>query len=337
MSKEKSPSFQFYPRDWLSDSKLLILHPTQEGWYIRLICHCWMDGSIPADPVECLKLVGLRQAELENLSPEDIADELEYRKKMMQELLNLCFIAERSPSDDLRSVCDRLVQKRLDNERQNQEKNRKIRSIAGQKGNEKRWGKPDKKKGLIAIGSPSDDFAIAKNRLSTSTSTSTSTSKDITTPAPKRALCECGRVCSLGHLDENECNEKFDYFWREYPRHDPPRKATRKTWCKMFRSPDTDFDGFFEYISEAKKRWVDPQFIPMPTTFLNSQRWLGDLPPEQKKNGNGQDLKAKADLQIGAYDPDAWPDEEPSAEVLENRRLFAEMVNGAVKKIGNIK
>lgn len=35
----KRPSFQFYPQDWLSDSKLQLCEIEEEGLLIRLICH----------------------------------------------------------------------------------------------------------------------------------------------------------------------------------------------------------------------------------------------------------------------------------------------------------
>jgi len=54
----RSPAFQFYPQDWLASAKVAEMTLEEEGAYIRLICYCWMTGSIPADPARCAKMVG---------------------------------------------------------------------------------------------------------------------------------------------------------------------------------------------------------------------------------------------------------------------------------------
>ncbi len=47
----KSPAFQFYPKEWLSSPKILLMTPAQEGAYIRLLGYCWDDEdcSLPDD------------------------------------------------------------------------------------------------------------------------------------------------------------------------------------------------------------------------------------------------------------------------------------------------
>lgn len=50
MSKEKSPSYQRYPRDYLSDENVQLMSMEEEGCYNRLMDYCWIEGSIPADP-----------------------------------------------------------------------------------------------------------------------------------------------------------------------------------------------------------------------------------------------------------------------------------------------
>ena len=50
----KPPAFQFYPKDWLSSRKVLMMNLEQEGAYIRLLCYCWDSGdcSLPGDEQE---------------------------------------------------------------------------------------------------------------------------------------------------------------------------------------------------------------------------------------------------------------------------------------------
>jgi uncharacterized protein YdaU (DUF1376 family) len=60
---EKSPAFQFYPKDFLSDERQIQMPLPAVGIYIRLLCHCWNEGSLPVDPVALARLAGagLRQ------------------------------------------------------------------------------------------------------------------------------------------------------------------------------------------------------------------------------------------------------------------------------------
>jgi uncharacterized protein YdaU (DUF1376 family) len=88
----KSPAFQFYPADWLSDPKVMMMTPAQEGAYIRLICVSWQngDGSLPNDDAKLAKLSRLgrnwqRSADIIKSCFELIADRL-YHPKLLSEL-----------------------------------------------------------------------------------------------------------------------------------------------------------------------------------------------------------------------------------------------------------
>lgn len=54
----KSPAFQWYPRDILSSARVQELSLEEEGAYRRLLDFCWLNGSIPADPERCARLIG---------------------------------------------------------------------------------------------------------------------------------------------------------------------------------------------------------------------------------------------------------------------------------------
>lgn len=49
MPKEKPPAFQFYPKDFLTDEKVVLMSNTEVGIYVRLLCFCWLEGSLPLD------------------------------------------------------------------------------------------------------------------------------------------------------------------------------------------------------------------------------------------------------------------------------------------------
>ncbi len=55
---DKSPAFQWYPRDILSSARVQELSLEEEGAYRRLLDFCWLNGSIPADPERCARLIG---------------------------------------------------------------------------------------------------------------------------------------------------------------------------------------------------------------------------------------------------------------------------------------
>ncbi len=75
-------------------------------------------------------------------------------------------------------------------------------------------------------------------------------------------------------------NQSFEQFWAVYPRHEK-RKHALKLWEQI--NPD---EGLLKQIlaavEKAKKsaQWRDPQYIPLPTTWLNAAQWDDEpLPP----------------------------------------------------------
>ena len=54
----KSPAFQFYPKDWLSDANVVRMSNEARGVYIQLMSHCWLEGCIPDDIGEWAALCG---------------------------------------------------------------------------------------------------------------------------------------------------------------------------------------------------------------------------------------------------------------------------------------
>lgn len=48
--REKSPAFQFYPKDWLSDGRVRAMGHEARGIYIDLLAIYWNDGGLPSDP-----------------------------------------------------------------------------------------------------------------------------------------------------------------------------------------------------------------------------------------------------------------------------------------------
>lgn len=150
-STGKSPAFQFYPKDFLTDEHVRLMSLQERGAYITLICQCWTEGSLPADVGALARLCGSPAAAFRRLWP----------------ALVPCFRA-------VSGRADRLTHPRLDLERRKQREYRRRQADAGKQGAESRWRKdggakpsPSNKDGC-AIDSP-----MAKNGSSSSSAIST--------------------------------------------------------------------------------------------------------------------------------------------------------------------
>ena len=59
----KAPSFPFYPDAWLSSTDISLMTPAEEGGFIRLLCHAWLqsDCGLPDDDQTLAKLSRLNR------------------------------------------------------------------------------------------------------------------------------------------------------------------------------------------------------------------------------------------------------------------------------------
>ena len=138
MSKHDAPSFQWYPKDFLSDPDVMQMNFAQKGAYIVLISYQWLNDGLPKNTSYIRNLLGGTP-----------------KWKQLWDGVKHKFV----------EIDGKLYNKRLYKERQKQIQHRKQASNAGRKGAEKRWQ------------SHSDpiDSPMAKNSSSSSTSSSTAT------------------------------------------------------------------------------------------------------------------------------------------------------------------
>jgi uncharacterized protein YdaU (DUF1376 family) len=158
MRKGKAPAFQFYAADFLADENVALMTNQELGCYIKLICFCWREGSIPADVQKIAKLCGedgIAMAELwVSISP--------------------CYAP--TPDNPVR-----LVHPRLELERRKQADFKSQRSSAGKKGAEARWPKRKAQRETIKSqpdGDGSANGSAIKQRMATDGSSSSSSSSD---------------------------------------------------------------------------------------------------------------------------------------------------------------
>jgi len=148
-----TPSFQFYPADFLADENVVMMSNQEIGCYIKLMCYCWREGSIPSDLTRIARLCGEDSLAMADLW---IA-------------IGSCF---ETATDDP----NRLVHPRLVKERSKQIEHKKERANSGRKGAESRWGKVSKGNSS-AIAQPLAE-PIANDAFSSSSSTSVSISSN---------------------------------------------------------------------------------------------------------------------------------------------------------------
>lgn len=108
----KSPAFQWYPKDILASARVQMMTLAEEGAYRRLLDFCWINGSIPSDAGRAARLVG------KGCSVETVKAALEM------------FMPD--PSD-----ADKLIHDRLEVEREKQAGNSEVRKAAAKA----RWNK----------------------------------------------------------------------------------------------------------------------------------------------------------------------------------------------------
>ena len=109
--KNKSPAFQFYPKDWLADPDVMCMTMAERGVYITLLCYLWeSEGKMELDQIKKL-LKGHKRA---LLSLENVLVKFQIRSNM-------------------------VTHKRLTKERKKQQEYSDNRREAGKKGAKKRW------------------------------------------------------------------------------------------------------------------------------------------------------------------------------------------------------
>jgi len=88
----RAPAFQFYTKDWLGSRRVSMMPLEAEGAYIRLLCHCWNYGSVPACPKALANLIG---KQCSTTLAKMVADMFEPSTEMDGELVHPRMEAER--------------------------------------------------------------------------------------------------------------------------------------------------------------------------------------------------------------------------------------------------
>ncbi len=272
---EPSPAFQFYPKDFLTSIGQASMSCAEAGAYMRLLCHCWLEGSIPDDPVACARLVGTTPRQMTRMWP---------------------ILAAR-----FQPVNGVLRHRRLDLERQKQETFRALQQCKGKAGARKRWRK------TVTSDSRGHASAIAEAIPDDGSSSSSSSSISDLHPSgnkqesgathPPPSVSPARVAAALDHAQTNghavaATRQKvrttlgvlqagFDEFWAHWPRH-VDKHAAENAWRKL-KPTVTLTDLIVQAVDnqKASTEWLRDggRFIPYPATWLNGRRWDDEIRP----------------------------------------------------------
>lgn len=258
MANEKAPAFQFYPKDFLTDSHVVAMTLQELGAYITLLCLCWMEGSLPIDLAALARLCRVSPLTFERLWP----------------ALEPCFTI----------VNDRLVQPRIERERRKQETWRALKVEAGKKG-----GRPKKADGKHRLSRPKADAKQTVSRgepnesppssSSSSVSDLPSSVSDLQPTDPDRSQHSGVPTIPDRAKPAVGGDGRFDRFWTCYPNKKGKDDAW-KAWQK--RHPTEALTDLMVAAVLRQKAWPtwtkdDGRFIPHPATWLNRGSWDDEL------------------------------------------------------------
>jgi len=129
--KAPSPAFSLYPKDLLTSENVVAMTDEELGVYVRLLCHQWLEGSIPAEPDRLAKMMKRRRRAFDRI----------------WRAVGPCF----PPAPDRL----RLLNPRLEEERAKQEARAEVAAVNGRRG-----GRPQTqpKPSGLANSNPEESF-----------------------------------------------------------------------------------------------------------------------------------------------------------------------------------
>ena len=183
---ERAPAFQFYPADFLADENVAAMTLEERGAYITLICHCWTEGSIPSD--------GKRVARLLHIPSKRLA--------LLWHTLSTCFTE--APENG------RLVQPRVERERDKQRERRERNIQAGQMGGRQKAKQTLSKRLANGVAKPSSSSS------SSSSPSGSSVAKATAAAAPKDEpdwKADAAQTLRAAYVPEKKIGDCLKNWW----------------------------------------------------------------------------------------------------------------------------
>ena len=229
---EKSPAFQFYPKDFLMDDKVAIMNMEARGVYITLLSYCWNNKGLSNDQEELKQMCG-------------------YPKNWdkIWEKVGTCFYVKGG----------KLFNKRLDKEARKQKKWKEKSSKGGKESAKVRWGNRGNNKGGYKKVTTKEK---AKGNSPSSSSSSSSNNKGKEIHKEKKI----DFTKEMLQFFEQE----FKRFWDDYdPRGKKNETYAKKRFialCKTGELPEFD-KGYTGYSNYLKDKRINEGFDQKPKYF----------------------------------------------------------------------
>lgn len=176
----KSPAFQFYPKDFLTDENVRVMSLQERGAYITLICLCWLEGTLPRDQGRLSRLCGVPLTTFRKLWP----------------ALDICFRAHPE-------LADRLIHPRLERERQTQTVFRRRQSDNGKRGGRPR--NPEEPKPLSGLSQTEAKKSSPISSLPSSSPISKETHQERVSPYARTGSGVMAGMLPRDHLRHSWC------------------------------------------------------------------------------------------------------------------------------------
>ena len=249
--RERPPSFQFYPKDFLADPNTRIMTFAERGVYIDLLSYCWIDGTISADLGELARLL---QCEISFL-------------ETAWKTVGRCFCLDEKDGT-------RFYHKRLKLERVKQKLWRAKCSLGGKKSAGKRKHKKE-----IDGGKGSCDLLTRVVQLKGNTSSSSSIKRNT---KEKREDEEEKPEPQISPKSESKI--RFETFMQRYPKK-IDRPAALIAWSRL--QPDDEMLNQFLTAIDALKttdNWTKDggRWIPKAARFLEDRLWEEVVEEEER-------------------------------------------------------
>lgn len=268
----KPPSFQFYPKDWLTDQKLRSCTYQEKGLYMDLLSLSWLD-QLPQDEALLASSCGLHHKQL----------------PLLRRVLGLFFEARNGY----------YVNSRMETERKKQDENRKKKRYAGYKSGEARRT-PVEQEEQAPVEHPLNPSSSFASSSSSSNSFSKEIYKEIfdywqKMPELKKHRSFKGTMRERiirainGRLDEDNTQEDIMRAIQNYndALADPGNFYTYKWTLEIFLTRSNGFPVFVDGIPGKKESKIDPEYPPDRYPWLYKDRnpdgldkiqWIKDNP-----------------------------------------------------------
>ncbi len=258
----KSPAFQFYPSDFLSDENVALMTNQEVGCYIKLICFCWKQGTIPEEMKRIAQLCGETESVMSELWPS----------------LKPCFKSTGN---------GRLMQPRLDRERKKQKEWRKKSVAGGKKSAILRAAKTAIDGEQAGVVQPSDEKCLKGGSTLLSSSSSSSIETKEKTSKKKRAFIppELSEVIAFfkenGYTEEG-ATEAYKYYgdndwhdskgkpvlaWKQKMRgnqfYDSRKAEGKESKTRLYEEAQSilEFDGERNFLNYCKENNLKPEEV----------------------------------------------------------------------------